>query len=109
MQTFQIRYRNTQGTLMRILNAAVRRGIELQSVQAGIADQDHRVTLLLQVTQKQARQLYREWYSVADVTDVGYGAVQHGHGDDGNVWSSVHPPAPEALTELSAYTSLTPR
>jgi acetolactate synthase small subunit len=109
MQAFQIRYRNTQGTLMRILNAAVRRGIELRSVQAGRADQDHRVTLVLQVPQKQARQLYREWYSVPDVIDVGYEAVPHGHGNDGNVWSRVHPSAPQTLTELSACRSLAPR
>ena len=31
---FQIRYRNTQGTLMRILNAASRRGLDIPSVHA---------------------------------------------------------------------------
>ncbi len=34
MQTFHIRYRNTQGTLMRILNAASRRGLDIPAVQA---------------------------------------------------------------------------
>ena len=34
MQAFHIRYRNTQGTLMRILNAVSRRGLDLPYVQA---------------------------------------------------------------------------
>ena len=71
MQAFQIRYRNTQGTLMRILNAASRRGLDLPSVQAEPAEDDHRATLLLDVNHKQVGQLYREWYSIADVIYVG--------------------------------------
>ena len=71
MQLFHIRYRNTQGTLMRILNAASRRGLELPAVQAAAAERDHQVTLALDVNQKQTGQLYREWYSIADVIHVG--------------------------------------
>jgi acetolactate synthase small subunit len=71
MQAFQIRYRNTQGTLMRILNAASRRGLDLPSVQAEPAENDHRATLLLEVNPKQVGQLYREWYAIADVIHVG--------------------------------------
>ena len=67
MQTFHIRYRNTQGTLMRILNAASRRALDLPAVQAEAAEHDHQVTLALDVNQKQVGQLYREWYSIADV------------------------------------------
>ena len=52
MQLFHIRYRNTQGTLMRILNAASRRGLELPAVQASATDHDHQVTLALDVNQK---------------------------------------------------------
>ena len=63
MQTFHIRYRNTQGTLMRILNAASRRALDLPVVQAEPAEHDHQVTLALEVNQKQVGQLYREWYS----------------------------------------------
>ncbi len=37
MQAFHIRYRNTQGTLMRILNAASRRGLDMPSVHAEAA------------------------------------------------------------------------
>jgi hypothetical protein len=87
MQTFRIRYRNTQGTLMRILNAASRRALDLPVVQAEPAEQDHQVTLALEVNQKQAGQLYREWYGIADVVHVGSGSAHAG------VWPAAHPPA----------------
>jgi acetolactate synthase small subunit len=85
MQTFHIRYRNTQGTLMRIMNAASRRGLDLPVVHAEPAEHDHQVTLLLAVNQKQVGQLYREWYSIADVIHVG--AAHAG------AWTQAHPPA----------------
>ena len=55
MQVFHIRYRNAQGALMRILNAASRRGLKLGSVHAEAAGQEHGVTLLLEATQRAAR------------------------------------------------------
>ena len=76
MQSFHIRYRNTQGTLMRILNAASRRALDLPVVQAEPAEHDHQVTLALDVNQKQVGQLYREWYAIADVIKVSSGAAQ---------------------------------
>jgi len=87
MNTFTIRYRNTQGTLMRILNAASRRGLDIPYVHAEPAEHDHQVTLLLDVNQKQVGQVYREWYSIADVIKVSSGAAQSAD------WSSPHPPA----------------
>ncbi len=87
MQSFHIRYRNTQGTLMRILNAASRRALDLPYVRAEQAEQDHQVTLVLDVNAKQVGQLYREWYSIADVVHVGPGAA---HSDE---WTGHHPPA----------------
>ena len=87
MNTFTIRYRNTQGTLMRILNGASRRGLDLHYVNAEAAERDFLVTLLLEVNQKQVGQLYREWYAIADVIKVSSGAVQSAE------WSSPHPPA----------------
>lgn len=93
MQSFQIRYRNTQGTLMRILNAASRRALDIPVVHAEAAERDHQVTLALDVNPKQVGQLYREWYSIPDVTHVGSGAV---HAEP---WTTAHPPAgvtPEA-------------
>ena len=87
MQSFHIRYRNTQGTLMRILNAASRRGLDLTTVLAEEAEAGHQVTLALDVNQKQVGQLYREWYSIADVVRVGSGAAHV------TAWASHHPPA----------------
>ena len=72
---FHIRYRNTQGTLMRILNAVSRRGLDLPAVHAEAAELDHQVMLTLEVNQKQVGQLYREWYGIADVIKVGSGAA----------------------------------
>ena len=87
MNAFIIRYRNTQGTLMRILNAASRRGLDIPYVHAEAAEHDHQVTLMLDVNQKQIGQLYREWYSVADVIKVGSAPAQT------TEWTSPHPPA----------------
>lgn len=83
---FHIRYRNTQGTLMRILNAASRRGLDLPVVHADPAEHDHQVTLVLEVNQKQVGQLYRDWYAIADVIHVGSGAAYAA------AWSAAHPP-----------------
>ena len=74
MHVFQIRYRNTQGTLMRILTAASRRGIDLPYVQAEPVEHTHKVTLLLEVNPKQVGQLCRDWNAVVDVIDVRAGA-----------------------------------
>jgi acetolactate synthase regulatory subunit len=90
MQVFHIRYRNAQGALMRILNAASRRGLDLTSVHAEYAGQDHAVTLLLEASHKQTGQLFREWYAIVDVIDVRSGAALREHQDA--VWAP-HPPA----------------
>jgi acetolactate synthase regulatory subunit len=92
MQTFRIRYRNTQGTLMRILNAASRRGLDLPLVQAEAADTDHQVTVMLEVNPKQAGQLYREWYSIMDVTHVASGA---------EAWSGHRPPSEVSMADVA--------
>jgi acetolactate synthase small subunit len=96
MQTFYIRYRNTQGTLMRILNAASRRGLDFAAVQAEALASDHQVRLALEVNAKQVGQLYREWYSIADVLEVGSLAVHP------SAWTSHHPPAGVGLGESRA-------
>ena len=96
MQAFQIRYRNTQGTLMRILNAISRRGLDMPSVYAEAADQDHQVMLVLDVNPKQVGQLYREWYAIADVIHVRSGAAQTME------WTAPHPPAGVTLESTRA-------
>ena len=96
MQTFHIRYRNTQGTLMRILNAASRRALDLPMVQAESAEHDHQVTLALEVNQKQVGQLYREWYGIADVIKVSSGTAHAA------AWVSPHPPTGVVIEEAQA-------
>ncbi len=70
MQTFHIRYRNTQGTMMRILNAASRRGLDIPYVQAEPIEHTHQITLLLEVNPKQVGQLCRDWNAIVDVIHV---------------------------------------
>jgi acetolactate synthase small subunit len=107
MQAFHIHYRNTQGTLMRILNAASRRALDLPSVQAEPAEHDHQVTLLLDVNQKQVGQLYREWYAIADVIHVRSSAGLREH-TVGRGWdaASPHPPTPANGNAKSARAAL---
>ncbi len=93
---FHIRYRNTQGTLMRILNAASRRGLDIPVVHAEPTDGGHQVSLTLDVNQKQLGQLYREWYSIVDVVHVGSGAAH------AQIWTSPHPPAGVTAEEARA-------
>ena len=96
MQVFQIRYRNTQGTLMRILNAVSRRALDMPSVHADAVEHDHEVTLVLAVNQKQIGQLYREWYSIADVTHVRSGAAQTAE------WTAPRPPVGSSMGRAEA-------
>ncbi len=105
MQAFHVRYRNTQGTLMRILNAASRRGLDLTSVQAEPDERDYQVALLLDVNQKQVGQLFREWYSIADVMDVRLSAGLHGLELDAN-WVGPHPPRTAGANGSSARAAL---
>ena len=102
MQVFHIRYRNAQGALMRILNAVSRRGLDLTSVHAENAGQDHAVTLLLEVTHKQIGQLCREWYAIVDVIEVRSSAALREHEAS---WSA-HPPASETVAQQSARAAL---
>ena len=102
MQMFHVRYRNSQGALMRILNAVSRRGLELTSVHAEYAGIDHGVTLLLNVTQKQSGQLYREWNSVVDVLEVRSTAALR---DPDTMWAA-HPPASQPIVRQAARAGL---
>ena len=60
MHAFHIHYRNTQGTLMRILTAVSRRGLCIQYLQASAHGTGHRADLLLEVNEKQIGQLDQE-------------------------------------------------
>jgi acetolactate synthase small subunit len=103
MQVFHIRYRNAQGALMRILNAVSRRGLDLTSVHAEYVGQDHAVTLLLEVSQKQLGQLSREWYAIVDVIEVRSSSVLRGREEP--AWAP-HPPASESVVQQSARAAL---
>ena len=73
MNAFHIHYRNTQGTLMRLLTAVSRRGIDVPYVHAAAADGVFRADLLLEVNAKQIGQLCRDWHAIVDVMDVRVG------------------------------------
>jgi acetolactate synthase small subunit len=103
MQVFHVRYRNAQGALMRILNAVSRRGLDLTSVHAEYDGQDHAVTLLLQVTQKQIGQLYREWNAIVDVVEVHSSPAMRDHAEA--PWAP-HPPASANVAEQLARAAL---
>jgi hypothetical protein len=70
MHLFQIRYKNTQGTFMRILMAASRRALSMSYVQAMPSGDAFEARLLLDVTEKQSAQLYRDWHATVDVLEV---------------------------------------
>ena len=106
MQVFHVLYRNTQGTLMRILTAVSRRGIEMPYVQAEPADQWHRVTLLLDVNPKQIGQLSRDWHAVVDVIDVRAGAPKE-IAEYGAAWAAApHPPSAAVAAREAASGAL---
>ena len=101
MHVSHIHYRNTQGTLMRILNAISRRGVEMPYVQAAPIETGHRVTVLLDVNPKQIGQLSRDWHAIADVVDVRAGAPTQEMLELGIGWAP-HPPASAADASDSA-------
>jgi len=100
MHIFHVRYRNTQGTLMRILTAAARRGIDLPYVQAEPSEHAHKVTLLMNVNAKQVGQLCRDWRAIVDVVDVRPGAPIKELWDHAHL-GVAHPPASAGLAENS--------
>ncbi len=103
MNLFHIHYRNTQGPLMRILNAASRRGIDMPYVQAEPAEHTHKLTLLLDVNPKQIGQLCRDWHAVVDVIDVRAGApLKDAAGYDPTWAATPRPPAASVNTAAEA-------
>ena len=92
MHAFHIHYRNTQGTLMRILTAVSRRGLEMFYVQACADGHGQRASLLLDVNTKQIGQLCRDWYAIVDVMDVCVGTPTAEMLDSATGLPSAHPP-----------------
>ena len=92
MHAFHIHYRNTQGTLMRILTAVSRRGLDMPYVQACADGHGQRASLLLDVNTKQIGQLCRDWYAIVDVMDVRVGTPTPEMLDSATGLPSAHPP-----------------
>jgi hypothetical protein len=67
--TFTIKFRPTQGTLLRILSEITRRALELDYVHAfgGIAH-----LRVDKITDKQKQQLLRAWRSTIDVEEASF-------------------------------------
>jgi acetolactate synthase regulatory subunit len=106
MNAFHIHYRNTQGTLMRILTAVSRRGIEVPYVHASPADHGHRADLLLEVNPKQIGQLCRDWHAIVDVTDVRVGVPTPEMLESIAGVCSPHPPASAGANGHSANAAM---
>ncbi len=70
MTLFHVRYRDTQGTLMRLLNAISRRAIQMPYLEVVPEGGGQRLSLTLDVNAKQSGQLMREWNATIDVLEV---------------------------------------
>jgi acetolactate synthase regulatory subunit len=106
MHAFHIHYRNTQGTLMRILTAVSRRGIEMPYVLASVSGHAHRADLLLDVNGKQIGQLCRDWHAIVDVIDVEVGVPTPEMLESAQGFGSPHPPSSAAASGRSASAAL---
>jgi len=106
MHAFHIHYRNTQGTLMRILTAVSRRGLEIHYLQALSSGSEHRADILLEVNPKQIGQLCRDWHAIVDITDVRVGAPTPEMLQAAAGLAGPHPPASAGANGHSASAAM---
>jgi len=106
MHAFHIHYRNTQGTLMRILTAVSRRGLSIEYLQASACGAGHRADLLLEVNQKQIGQLCRDWHAIVDVTDVRVGSPTPEMLSGATGFAGPHPPVSAGASGHSASAAM---
>jgi len=106
MHAFHIHYRNTQGTLMRVLTAVSRRGLEIRYVHASPGGHGHRADLLLEVNAKQIGQLCRDWHAIVDVTDVRVGSPTPEMLEAAAGFAAPHPPASAGANGSSASAAM---
>lgn len=106
MQAFHIHYRNTQGTLMRILTAVSRRALEVPYLVAASSGSNHRADLLLDVNQKQIGQLCRDWHAIVDVIDVRVGTPTPEMMEAASGFAAPHPPASASAGGRSASAAM---
>lgn len=70
---FEILYRNSQGTLMRLLTTVSRRGLDFEAVHAEPdphAPGLHRLALIVRANEKHIAQMCRDWRVTTDVAEV---------------------------------------
>ena len=106
MHAFHIHYRNTQGTLMRILTAVSRRALDVHYVHASPSGHGHRADLLLDVNAKQIGQLCRDWHAIVDVTDVRVGVPTPEMVETAAGSAGPHPPASAGTNGRSASAAM---
>jgi acetolactate synthase regulatory subunit len=107
MHAFHIKYRNTQGTLMRILNAVSRRALDMPYVQANPAGDAHGVILVLEVNAKQIGQLCRDWHAIVDVSEVRSAVAPRDLSDLTTAWETpAHPPTEAGVRGFSASAAM---
>jgi len=107
MNAFHIHYRNTQGTLMRILTAVSRRGIDIPYLHAAAVEGAFRADLLLEVNAKQIGQLRRDWHAIVDVIDVRVGAPTPEMSENqASSFAAPHPPASATSSGRSASAAM---
>jgi acetolactate synthase regulatory subunit len=106
MHAFHIHYRNTQGTLMRILTAVSRRALDVHYVHSSPAGTGHRADLLLEVNAKQIGQLCRDWHAIVDVTDVRVGTPTPEMLEAAPGFAAPHPPASAGTNGRSANAAM---
>jgi acetolactate synthase small subunit len=106
MHAFHVHYRNTQGTLMRILNAISRRAIDMPYVQAEPHGYNHKVSLLLELNPKQIGQLFRDWHAIVDVVSVRAGAPTEDMMELAESWDAARHPTVAASSGDSARAAM---
>ncbi len=67
---FEVRYRNEQGALLRLLNAISRRGLDFESVRAEADADAGRLTAIVGANPKHIAQICRDWRVMVDVIEV---------------------------------------
>jgi len=106
MHAFHVHYRNTQGTLMRILMTVSRRGMEIPYVRAEPHGSNHIVSLLLEVNPKQIGQLFRDWHAIVDVVKVRAGAPTEDMMELAENWDAARQPPASATASDSARAAM---
>jgi hypothetical protein len=87
---------------MRILMAASRRGLSMAYVQAMPSGDAFEARLLLDVTEKQSAQLYRDWHATIDVLDVSSMlALEEGWAE--GIEAGAGTPMPPASAGIGSY------